>query len=178
MEQVTVLDIEFLQDYNQRLNPDLMTSLLAEAVPVVKLIGFKYQEVKRGYCKSLLPLNYMSSNQHGTHQAMLIGMAGDYTGGLAFASLISDEPILGIHEVLPDKAMSLWLVSAEMKYVKPSTDDLIIEASIDENNMLAYNRRYHEGKSLFVNVEVLFKEPSGKEVAKGSFRYYCKRKHH
>jgi len=176
MEQIAEPDITFPNDYKQRVNPNLMTALLADAVPVVKEIKFRYIKVRRGYCKSFLPLNYMSSNQHGTHQAMLIGMAGDYTGGLAFASLITDEPILGIHEVLPDKAMSLWLVSADMKYVKPSTDDLIIEASVDENNMIAYNRRYHEGKSLFVSVEVLFNDPVGETVAKGLFRYYCKKK--
>lgn len=176
MEQVAETDIAFRNDYKHRINPNLMTVLLADAVPVVKEIQFRYEEVRRGYCKSFLPLNYMSSNQHGTHQAMLIGMAGDYTGGLAFASLITDEPILGIHEVLPDKAMSLWLVSADMKYVKPSTDDLIIEATVDVDNMGAYNRRYHEGKSLFVNVEVVFNDPDGEIVAKGLFRYYCKKK--
>lgn len=176
MKQITEPDIAFPNDYKQRVNPILMTALLADAVPVVKEMQFRYDDVRRGYCKSFLPLNYMSSNQHGTHQAMLIGMAGDYTGGLAFASLITDEPILGIHEVSPDKAMSLWLVNADIKYVKPSTDDLIVEAAVDEDNMVTYNRRYHDGKSLFVSVEVLFTDPSGETVAKGSFRYYCKKK--
>lgn len=176
VQQESMVDNTFLKDFEERLNPKLMTELLAEGVPVIKDIAFQYVKVAKGYCQSLLPLNQKSSNQHGTHQAMLIGMAGDYTGGLALASLIQEEPILGIHEVKPDKGMSLWLVGAEMKYRMPSTEDLLIEATVPIENMVSYNRRYHEGKSLFVTIPVSFFTKRKEIVAEGSFRYYCKKK--
>lgn len=163
-------------DYEKRLNPELMTRLLSNAVPSVKDTGFRYLEVKNGYCRSLLPLNYKSSNQHGTHQALLLAMGGDYTGGLALASLIRLEPILGIHEITPDKGMSLWLTGSEMKYLFPSTEDVYIESVIDESNESILNMRYHNGQTILKDVEITFKTLNDQMVARGKFRYYLKKK--
>jgi methyltransferase (TIGR00027 family) len=164
------------RDYNERINPALVTKLLSEAVPTMKDVDFKFLEVRKGYCKSILPLNHKSSNQHGTHQALIMGMSGDYTGGLALASVIAHEPILGIHEITPETGMSLWLIQCDMKYLKPSTDDIIVEASVSENLWDTINKRYHIGQTVLHEVSVTFKDLRNIDIAKGTFRYYCKKK--
>ena len=85
---------QFELDHQNRIGPELMTNLLSDAVPVLEYTGFKFIDVKNGYCRAMLPLNSSSSNQHGTHQALLLALAGDYTGGLALASLSRCEPIM------------------------------------------------------------------------------------
>jgi len=167
---------DFQRDYRERINPELTTRLLAEAVPVMKDVEFRYLEVKKGYCKSMLPLNRKSSNQHGTHQALIMGLSGDYTGGLALASLIPDEPILGVHEITPDRGMSLWLIRSDMQYFRPSTDDVFVEASIPEEMGEMLNKRYHKGRMILLDVLVTFKDIQQNEIAKGTFRYFCKKK--
>ena len=41
------------QDYIERVNPDLMTSLIRESVPSLDDINFQFLEVNFGYCKSI-----------------------------------------------------------------------------------------------------------------------------
>ena len=72
-------------------------------MPIANDIEFRHLEVKLGYCKSLSPLNYKSSNQHGTHQAFLLGMGGDYTGGLALATLTRMNLYLVFMKLLPKR---------------------------------------------------------------------------
>jgi methyltransferase (TIGR00027 family) len=105
-----------------------------------------------------------------------MAMAGDYTGGYALASMLDGEPILGVHEVTPDKGMSLWLIKSEMEYVMPSTEDVIVEANIPTEIIELTNKRYHAGSTILLDVDISFKNPTGKDVAKGKFRYYCKKK--
>lgn len=167
---------DFQRDYAERINPTLMTKLLSEAVPTIDDVNFQFLDVKAGYCKSILPLNHKSSNQHGTHQALIMGMSGDYTGGLALASLIPFEPILGVHEITPDKGMSLWLIKSDMKYLKPSTDDLIVEAIIPDDAGEMINKRYHNGQTILLDVKITFKDLRDRPIAIGTFRYYCKKK--
>ena len=83
--------MNFQRGYIERVSPDIMTNLLREAMSITNDVKFQYLEVKLECCKSLLPLNHKSSNQHGTHQALLLEMEWDYTGGLALATLISHE---------------------------------------------------------------------------------------
>ena len=59
--------INWEDDYRDRVNPELLTKLLREAVPVLQHIDWKVLETGEGYVKTLLPLNYESTNQHGTH---------------------------------------------------------------------------------------------------------------
>ncbi len=166
----------FEKDLQNRIGPELMTHLLSDAVPVLEYTGFKFLEVKNGYCRALLPLNSSSSNQHGTHQALLLGLAGDYTGGLALASLIRNEPIMGVHEITRESGMSLWLISSEMRYIMPSTEDVyisaVIESSLEENLC----RRYHNGQTILKELEVRFENARGERAAEGKFRYYLKKR--
>jgi methyltransferase (TIGR00027 family) len=170
--------MDFQRDYETRINPELMTRLLAKAVPVVDATEFRYTEVALGLCRSVLPLNAQSSNQHGTHQGLLMAMAGDYTGGLALASLITGEPILGVHEVAPDNGMSLWLTGSDMEYRMPSTEDVTLEARFPADTARALNLRYHAGGTILAKVEVYYRDPRGQLVAKGVFKYFCKKRTH
>lgn len=158
------------------LNPVVTTKLLADGVPAFKATQTTFLSVGNGHCKTMFPLNRESSNQHGTHQALLLAMAGDYTGGYALASMLDGEPILGVQEVTPDKGMSLWLIKSEMEYLMPSTEDVIVEANIPTEIIEATNKRYHAGSTILLDVDISFKNPAGKDVAKGKFRYYCKKK--
>ncbi len=163
-------------DHQNRIGPELMTNLLSDAVPVLEYTGFKFIEVKNGYCRAMLPLNSSSSNQHGTHQALLLALAGDYTGGLALASLIRCEPIMGVHEITRESGMSLWLISSEMRYIMPSTEDVYISAETDstiEDNLC---KRYHNGQTILKELEVEFANSRGEKVAEGKFRYYLKKR--
>ena len=118
--------ITWEDDYRQRANPQLFTELLRDAVPVLQHIGWKVLETDEGYAKTLLPLNYESTNQHGTHQAALMVLAGDYTGGIALATLIRGVPIIGVHPQRSDNGAALWLVSVDITYKAPSAGDLVI----------------------------------------------------
>jgi len=160
------------------ISPTIMTKLLSDAVPAIKLVDYQFLEVNIGYCRAILPLNSASSNQHGTHQALILGLAGDYTGGLALASILDGEPILGVHEITADKGMSLWLIKSDMTYLKPSVENVYIEACITEEKHEQIIKRYNNGSTILLDIEISFKTQDFEEVAKGMFRYYCKKKNH
>ena len=167
---------QFELDHQNRIGPELMTNLLSDAVPVLEYTGFKFIDVKNGYCRAMLPLNSSSSNQHGTHQALLLALAGDYTGGLALASLIRCEPIMGVHEITRESGMSLWLISSEMRYIMPSTGDVYISAEIDSSIEENLCKRYHNGQTILKELEVEFANSRGEKIAEGKFRYYLKKR--
>jgi hypothetical protein len=70
--------ITWEDDYRQRVNPQLFTELLHVAGPVLHHIGWKVLETAEGYAKTILPLNYESTNQHGTDQAALMVLGLSY----------------------------------------------------------------------------------------------------
>ena len=98
--------ISWEADFRDRVNPHLMTELLRRAVPVLEYADWTIEEVGHGYTRSLLPLNPQSTNQHGTHQATLMALAADYTGGLALATLLRGDPIVGVHPVTTPDALN------------------------------------------------------------------------
>ena len=116
-------------DYRDRVNPALVTELLRDAVPVLRYVGWKVTETAQGCARTILPLCEASTNQHGTHQAALVALAADYTGGIALATLLRGIPILGVHPQPSDNGASLWLVSLHVTYRIPSTGDLLVSVS-------------------------------------------------
>jgi methyltransferase (TIGR00027 family) len=158
------------------LSADESNKLLQKSVPITVMLGFEYLEVKRGYCKAVLPLHKYSANQHGTHQGLLLGVAADYTGGIALASVISNEPVLGIHNISNDKGMCLWLAKEEITYLRPSVEDVFFESIIDEAQHNALENRYHSGSTILLDVEIRLFSRRNETVAKAVFRYYCKKK--
>jgi methyltransferase (TIGR00027 family) len=160
----------------ESLDSDISTQLLLEAVPVTVELGFKYLKIEKGYCKAVLPLNKYSANQHGTHQGLLLGVAADYTGGMALASIIEDEPVLGIHNISNEKGMCLWLAKEEITYLRPSVDDVFLEAHIDNKLHSSLSHRYHSGATILLDVSIKLFNKQNETVAVGVFKYYCKMK--
>ena len=108
--------ITWAQDYNSRVNPTLMTRLLHEAIPVLKWTDWHVKEVQEGSCTTVLPLNHATTNQHGTHQAALLSLSADYTGGLALATLLRGVPFAGVHPCNEDNSAALWLAAMDVRY--------------------------------------------------------------
>ena len=171
MGQVNFIPWE--QDYRSRMHPELLTSLLHEAVPVLKYINWSVSETAEGFARTILPLSYESTNQHGTHQAALITIAADYTGGIALATLVRGIPILGVHPQPSDNGAALWLVSMNISYKIPSASDLNIVSRIEPENFTRIAERYNSGKQLLERIDIAF-ESGGESVATGTFTYFLK----
>ena len=163
---------EFSVDYAQRINPRLMTRLLRKAVPVLEHTNWKITKVKFGFCETVLPLNVETTNQHGTHQAALISLSADYTGGMALTSILTGVPLSGIHRCVPEEAASLWLASMDVKYLQPSTGHLIGRCKIDPDQIEATARRYMQGKRILVSLPIEF-ESNGVKVAEAKLKYFA-----
>ena len=164
--------ISWQQDHRDRMNPRLWTKLLTESVPVVRYIDFQVVEIEEGYCKCLLPLNSQSTNQHGSHQGALIALAGDYTGGIAFASLLRGVPIGNIHPGSDEKTAALWLASMEFKYLAPSAGDLEVTCRVAAKERATIQRRYFQGRRVLSSVSVDF-SAEGEQVAVAKMVYFA-----
>src|SRR5690349_5391904 len=85
-------DVMWEEAKRVRYNCESFTALLREQVPVLDYVKWRVSFIEQGQARSLLPLISPSTNQHCTHQAALLFLAADYTGGLALASLIPHWP--------------------------------------------------------------------------------------
>lgn len=163
------------QDYAERVNPQLVTQLLQDAVPVAAWTGWRVVEVREGFAASELPLNSRTTNQHGTHQATLLALAADYTGGTALASIIRGVPVIGVHPQRDDHGMALWLVSMEVKYTEPSAAPLRVEAEVPREDWQRIRSRYESGQTVLLQLPMTFRSDDGRTVAEGTFNYFLKR---
>ncbi|MEO1526989.1 MAG: class I SAM-dependent methyltransferase [Planctomycetota bacterium] len=150
-----------------------MTKLLHHAVPVLEWTGWHLTKVAPGYAESMLPLNVESTNQHGTHQAALISLAADYTGGMAMTTLLPGTPLTGIHPCKPHDSASLWLANMDVKYESPSTTNLIARCRVDERTADRIASRYFAGKVALATLEVEFLSRDGERVAIAMMRYFA-----
>lgn len=160
------------QDYDQRVNPELMTSLLRTAIPVLDHSNWYIDKVEEGFCQSVLPLNNPTTNQHGTHQAALISLSADYTGGLALATLLRGVPLAGVHRCHEDNSASLWLASMNVKYRSPSSGHLTGICRIDPKKAEAIRSRYFSGNRILATLEVEFFS-NGELVAVAEMKYFA-----
>nr|WP_315465959.1 SAM-dependent methyltransferase [uncultured Rhodoferax sp.] len=146
--------------------------MLHEAVPVLKASNWQITKVGPGFCESVLPLNAATTNQHGTHQAALISLSADYTGGMALTTLLRGVPLTGIHPCDPAEAASLWLVSMNVKYQFPSTGHLIGRCRIPDREHQLIEKRYAQGKRVLVTLPIEF-ESNGQKVATAELAYFA-----
>lgn len=160
------------QDYVQRVNPELMTELLRKAIPVLAHSNWYIDKVEEGFCESVLPLNSPTTNQHGTHQAALISLSADYTGGLALATLLRGVPLAGVHRCHEDNSASLWLASMNVKYRSPSSGHLTGVCRIDPRKAEALRSRYFGGSRILATLEVEFFS-NGELVAVAEMKYFA-----
>ena len=122
----------------------------------------------------MLPLISPSTNQHCTHQAALLFLAADYTGGIALASLIPNWPVIGVHPVAPsEKSMALWLVKGEIKFFRPSVGCLEIAARVEPERHDRVKKRYAQGKTVLETITIHFRN-GAVEVAEATMTYYAR----
>ena len=174
MTQQTVhwSEITWEQDYQTRINPQLMTSLLRVSVPVLEQSDWQATRVDDGYCETLLPLNKATTNQHGTHQAALVSLSADYTGGLALATLFRGVPLAGIHQCRDDVSASLWLAGMNVRYKSPSTGHLTGICEIDPIQAEEIRKRYFRGSRVLATLQVRFYS-NGELTAEAEMKYFA-----
>jgi methyltransferase (TIGR00027 family) len=164
--------IDWESDYRTRCNPELMNRLLWRAVPALQASQWRIVDVQPGYCESVLPLNEATTNQHGTHQAALISLSADYTGGMALTTLLSGVPLAGIHRCQAVESASLWLASMNVRYINPSTGHLIGRCRVPEKQTQTIVNRYSQGKRVLVSLPIEF-ESNGQKVAEAELVYFA-----
>lgn len=145
------------QDRQFRMNPATVTSLLREQVPVLDFVQWSITVIEPGYTESVLPLNPQSTNQHFTHQAALFLLAGDYTGGTALASLLAGWPVIGVHPVTSPQSVSMWLLRADVKYIRPSVGDLTATALVDPAVRNRIQNRFAGGQAVIESIAVEYR---------------------
>jgi methyltransferase (TIGR00027 family) len=152
----------------------VMQSLLRQQVPVLDFVQFTVTCIEQGSARTMLPLISPSTNQHCTHQAALLFLAADYTGGIAVGSLIPGRPLMGVHPVAPtEQTTSLWLVKGEIKFLRPSVGRLEITADIEPERSRRIKKRYEQGKTVLETVTVQFRN-GAVDVAEASMTYYAR----
>ena len=148
------MSLTWEDDYRERTNPALLTELLRASVPVLEFTNWKVLETRPGYAKAVLPISFQSSNQHGVHQAALIGLCADYTAGIAFGTLASGAPIVGVHPQKDHHGASLWSVALSVSYKSPSSSDLVAVAEVEPERHSRIQRRYFQGNTVLERVTV------------------------
>ncbi len=168
-----LFELTWEQDLQYRTNPPMFTARLREQVPVLEFVNWEIRSVAPGEVETVLPLNPSSTNQHFTHQAALIVLSADYSGGAALASLFWGWPVVGVHPVDSPKSVSMWLLKVDMKYLKPSTSDLYVHARVDESRREKIQRRFLNGKPVIESITMQFM--NGEEVvAEGTCTYFAR----
>jgi methyltransferase (TIGR00027 family) len=159
-------------DRKERFNLRALTESFHESVPVLDFIDWRITAVERGYTETVLPLNPNGSNQYITHQAALMLLAADYTGGIALASLFHMIPIIGFVPSSDDNAAYMWGAKASIQWFSPSCHNLTCKASVDRNKWEMLARRYAESKRVITTIPI--KMYNGEKlVAQADFTYWA-----
>jgi len=162
------------EDQGQRYNPEVVTSLLREQVPVLGYCRWYVEEIVPGRSHTVLPLNEACTNQHCTHQAALLFLSADYTGGIAVGSLLARWPAIGVHPVrAAEKSMAMWLVKGDIKYFRPSCGRLDVHAEVEADRHDRLRKRYLQGKTVLETVTVRFRN-GDVDVAEAVMTYYAR----
>ncbi|MEM7475723.1 MAG: SAM-dependent methyltransferase [Planctomycetota bacterium] len=159
------------EHYEQYMNPSLLTRLLRKAVPALEAVAWRVESVEEGGAQTILPLLEASTNQHGTHQAALIGLSADYTGGIALASVLNGVPFAGIHPCDKQNSASLWLADMSVRFLSPSTGHMRGICNISDDLIDRIRGRYFSGKKVFVSLPVEFRS-NDELVAQAEMKYF------
>lgn len=161
-------------DYRDRMNPELVTKLLCAGVPILAFTNWQVLETRPGYAKTVLPISFESSNQHGVHQAALIGLSADYTAGVALATIIRGVPIMAVHPQKDGHGASLWSVALSVSYKAPSSGNLVAVADIDAERQARISRLYFQGRTVLERVGVSLKN-GDEEVATAEITFFMRK---
>lgn len=144
-------------DLAERFDLDELNQSFHESVPVLEFLDWHITKVSRGFAETKLPLNVNSSNQYITHQAALMLLAADYTGGLALTTLFHLIPVIGFWETRPelgDYGIYMWGAKATIKWHSPSCNDLVCRASIPPEKWKDLARRLRNHQKIATTVQV------------------------
>ncbi len=164
---------EYLEeDIKRRFNLDELNISFRESVPVLEFVDWKITHVAPGFVETVLPINPNSSNQHITHQAALMLLSADYTGGLALSTLFHGTPIVGFWTMKDSYGAYMWGAKAGIKWHYPSFGDLVCRAKIDKKNWHHISKRFEDHKVVVVTVKIeMFNQD--KLVAESDFTYWA-----
>lgn len=142
-------------DHRERLSSKKLTEWFHDSVPILKILNWQVDFVRRGECRSTLPLTVEASNQHVAHQAAVIMIAADYTGGVALGSLLDRIPVVGIHPQPDDYGAYLWGAKGAIKWIRPSVDDLLCHARIPAVEHEIIYKRFMSGRRVIIDIPIL-----------------------
>lgn len=164
---------EFLEnDIKNRYNLEELNISFRESVPVLEFVDWKITQVKPGFVETVLPINPNSSNQHITHQAALMLLSADYTGGLALSTLFHGTPIVGFWTMKDSYGAYMWGAKAAIKWHYPSFEDLVCRATIDKSNWAQLSKRFEDHKVVVTTVKIeMFNQD--RLVAESDFTYWA-----
>lgn len=154
-----------------------LTASFHRSVPSLGYLKWTIEEIERGRAVTRLPLNVESSNQYITQQAALMLLAADYTGGIALSTLFKDTPIIGFHPQRTDYGAYLWGAAATIKWLRPSTDDLILKSSIPERDWDAIAIAFERGEEINYKARIKMYSDFGKIAAVSDFQYWARNSH-
>ncbi len=92
-KKTPLFEISWQEDLALRMDPPLVTQYMRDQIPVLEFVDWKVTSAHPGEVETVLPLNPPSTNQHFTHQAALIALSADYSGGTALATLFWGWPV-------------------------------------------------------------------------------------
>lgn len=161
-----------MQDYKDRINPELMTRLLRAAIPVLEQSDWRITLVEEGVCETLLPLIKATTNSNGTLQGALISLSADYTGGMALTTLLRGVPVAGVHPCRNEESASLWLAGMNVRYFLPGTGHLTGICRIPPEQADDIRRRYFRGDRVLTTLKVQF-YANGELTAEADMKYFA-----
>lgn len=154
------------------------TALFHRSVPSLRQLNWTIEEIGRGRAVTRLPLNVESSNQYITQQAALMLLAADYTGGIALSTLFKDTPVIGFHPQRDHYGAYLWGAGATIKWLQPSTGDLICKSTIPERDWDDIATSFSSGRDVKYKARIkMYNEDSMKIVAVSDFNYWGRNSH-
>jgi hypothetical protein len=154
-----------------------LTASFHRSVPSLGYLRWAIEEIGRGWAVTRLPLNVESSNQYITQQAALMLLSADYTGGIALSTLLNKVPIIGFHPQLTDYGAYLWGSAATIKWLRPSTDDLICKSSIPERDWDNIASTFDRGDEIKYKARIKMYSDFGKLAAVSDFTYWARSSH-
>lgn len=161
-------------DRTTRFQIQASTASFHRSVPALAYLNWSIEKVERGYAETRLPLNVESSNQYITQQAALMLLAADYTGGIALSTLFEKTPIIGFHAQPTDYGAYLWGAAATIKWLRPSTDDLICKSTIPPRDWDRIAATFRNGEEVNYKARIRMYDTIGKIVAVADFQYWAR----
>ncbi len=161
-------------DRKARFEIEPLTASFHRSVPSLKYLDWRIEEIGRGWAITRLPLNVESSNQYITQQAALMLLAADYTGGIALSTLFEHTPIIGFHPQRTDFGAYLWGAAASIKWLRPSTDDLILKSVIPERDWDEIASTFAAGNEVRYKARIKMHSGIGKIAAVSDFQYWAR----